>query len=88
MDRAVAQPDPRTSAPSRQPLAIEVVGLRKSFGDLVALDGLDLAVAEGTVVALVGPNRLREDHDSKDPLDPLGAGRRHQLKSAPHAHRR
>jgi ABC-2 type transport system ATP-binding protein len=54
--RIVAQPDPGTSAPSRPRLAIEVVGLRKSFGDLVALDGLDLAVAEGTVVALVGPN--------------------------------
>jgi ABC-2 type transport system ATP-binding protein len=37
-------------------LAIEARGLRKSFGDHVALDGIDLAVAEGSVFALIGPN--------------------------------
>jgi ABC-2 type transport system ATP-binding protein len=37
-------------------LAIEVRGLRKSFGDQVVLDGIDLAVAEGSVFALIGPN--------------------------------
>ncbi|MGO9298547.1 MAG: ATP-binding cassette domain-containing protein [Streptosporangiaceae bacterium] len=37
-------------------LAIEVLGLRKSFGDHVVLDGVDLAVAEGSVFALIGPN--------------------------------
>jgi ABC-2 type transport system ATP-binding protein len=36
--------------------AIEVAGLRKSFGDKVVLDGIDLRVAEGTVFALLGPN--------------------------------
>ena len=36
--------------------AIEVAGLRKSFGDKVVLDGIDLRVAEGTVLALLGPN--------------------------------
>jgi ABC-2 type transport system ATP-binding protein len=36
--------------------AISVRGLRKSFGDHVVLDGLDLTVAEGSVVALLGPN--------------------------------
>jgi ABC-2 type transport system ATP-binding protein len=36
--------------------AIEVAGLRKSFGDQVVLDGIDLRVAEGTVFALLGPN--------------------------------
>jgi ABC-2 type transport system ATP-binding protein len=30
--------------------------LRKSFGDQVVLDGIDLEVAEGTVFALLGPN--------------------------------
>jgi ABC-2 type transport system ATP-binding protein len=38
------------------PPAIEVTGLRKSFGDHVVLDGLDLHVAEGSVFALLGPN--------------------------------
>ncbi|XID95546.1 ATP-binding cassette domain-containing protein [Paenibacillaceae bacterium WGS1546] len=37
-------------------LAIEVKGLRKSFGQQVVLDGLDLAVPEGTIYALLGPN--------------------------------
>jgi ABC-2 type transport system ATP-binding protein len=36
--------------------AISVRGLRKSFGDHVVLDGLDLTVAEGSVFALLGPN--------------------------------
>jgi ABC-2 type transport system ATP-binding protein len=36
--------------------AIEVTGLRKSFGRIRALDGLDLEVAEGEVHGLVGPN--------------------------------
>jgi ABC-2 type transport system ATP-binding protein len=36
--------------------AIEVEGLRKRFGTTQALDGLDLAVAEGTVLGVLGPN--------------------------------
>jgi ABC-2 type transport system ATP-binding protein len=38
------------------PLAIEVTGLRKSYGDHVVLDGIDLAVPEGTIFSLLGPN--------------------------------
>ena len=36
--------------------AIRAVGLRKSYGKQVVLDGIDLEVAEGTVFALLGPN--------------------------------
>jgi len=36
--------------------AIAVTGLRKSFGDKVVLDGIDLSVAEGTIFSLLGPN--------------------------------
>ncbi|KAB2362682.1 ATP-binding cassette domain-containing protein [Actinomadura montaniterrae] len=36
--------------------AIEVVGLRKAFGDKVVLDGLDFEVPRGTVFSLLGPN--------------------------------
>jgi ABC-2 type transport system ATP-binding protein len=43
-----------TSHPARS--AIAVAGLRKSFGDKVVLDGIDLRVAEGTIFALLGPN--------------------------------
>jgi ABC-2 type transport system ATP-binding protein len=35
---------------------ISVTGLRKSFGDTLVLDGIDLAVPEGTVFSLLGPN--------------------------------
>jgi len=36
--------------------AIAAQGLRKSYGDKVVLDGVDLNVAEGTVFSLLGPN--------------------------------
>jgi ABC-2 type transport system ATP-binding protein len=36
--------------------AIHATGLTKRFGDVVALDGLDLSVPEGTVLGLLGPN--------------------------------
>lgn len=35
---------------------IEASGLVKRYGDVVALDGLDLSVREGSIVALLGPN--------------------------------
>jgi ABC-2 type transport system ATP-binding protein len=43
-----------TTSPS-QP-AIRATRLRKSFGDQVVLDGIDLEVPEGTIFALLGPN--------------------------------
>jgi ABC-2 type transport system ATP-binding protein len=36
--------------------AIEIGGLRKSFGGTIALDGLDLTVSTGEVHAFLGPN--------------------------------
>ena len=36
--------------------AIEVAGLRKSYGKVIALDGLDLGVATGEVHGFLGPN--------------------------------
>jgi ABC-2 type transport system ATP-binding protein len=35
---------------------ISIDGLKKSFGDVHALNGVDLAVDEGTVLGLLGPN--------------------------------
>jgi ABC-2 type transport system ATP-binding protein len=43
-----------TLSPSRP--AIRAARLRKSFGDQVVLDGIDLEVQEGTIFALLGPN--------------------------------
>src|SRR4029079_3903012 len=36
--------------------AIEISGVRKTYGEHVALDGVDLTVARGEVLALLGPN--------------------------------
>ena len=35
---------------------IEARGLRKSFGDTIAVDGIDLSIAEGRILGLIGPN--------------------------------
>jgi len=35
---------------------LEVEGLRKSFGGVVAVDGASFGVAEGSITALIGPN--------------------------------
>lgn len=36
--------------------AVEAVGLRKQFGKLAVLQGIDLAIPAGAVTAIVGPN--------------------------------
>ncbi|WP_328468782.1 ABC transporter ATP-binding protein [Streptomyces sp. NBC_00448] len=38
------------------PLAVRARGITKCFGDVVALDGIDLDVAQGQIHGLVGPN--------------------------------
>jgi lipooligosaccharide transport system ATP-binding protein len=45
------QTTPRSDTP-----AIRLVGVRKSFGDLTAVDHLDLEVPRGIVLGLLGPN--------------------------------
>ena len=40
----------------KAPAAVSATGLRKSFGDVAVLDGIDLSVPEGTIFALLGPN--------------------------------
>jgi ABC-2 type transport system ATP-binding protein len=41
---------------TRPSTAIAATGLRKSYGDHIVVEGIDLDVAEGTVFALLGPN--------------------------------
>jgi ABC-2 type transport system ATP-binding protein len=41
---------------SAKPAAVSAAGLRKSFGETVVLDGIDLTVPAGTIFSLLGPN--------------------------------
>ncbi len=57
----MAQPRPRLLSGSRSGddpggRAIHTAGLCKSYGDTVALDGLDLTVSDGEVYGYLGPN--------------------------------
>ncbi|HEY8447372.1 MAG TPA: ABC transporter ATP-binding protein [Thermomicrobiales bacterium] len=47
-----AAPDASPSAPP----VIEVAGLVKRYGNFVAVDGIDLSVAEGEIFGILGPN--------------------------------
>ncbi|GGX53528.1 ATP-binding cassette domain-containing protein [Streptomyces noursei] len=49
------QPSASIAANATAP-AITAHGLRKSYGDKLVLDGIDLSIAQGTVFALLGPN--------------------------------
>jgi ABC-type sugar transport system ATPase subunit len=42
-------------------LAIEAVGLTKTYDAVTVLSGLDLEVQRGSVFALLGPQRRRQD---------------------------
>src|SRR3954462_10105853 len=46
-------------APVKGPLyvrGVALAGVRKAFGDVVALDGVDLSIGAGELVAVVGPS--------------------------------
>lgn len=51
--------------------AIEARSLRKTYGDTVALDGIDLRVEEGRILGIVGPNgaakSTRAPRDARPP---------------------
>jgi ABC-2 type transport system ATP-binding protein len=53
-DQARVGPERDGSAASEP--AIKVTGLKKSFGEIRALDGVDLEAVSGTVLGLLGPN--------------------------------
>ena len=47
----------------RMTALLELKDVRASYGRIEVLHGVDLAVPEGSVVALLGPQRRRQDHD-------------------------
>ncbi|GAA3378263.1 ABC transporter ATP-binding protein [Streptomyces sannanensis] len=48
--------DPENITPTRAGSSVEFRGLRRAFGATTALDGLDLAVRPGELLALLGPS--------------------------------
>ena len=56
-------------------LAIEATGLVKRYKEVMALDGVDLAVPEGSVLATARAERRRQDHRRADPDHLDAAGR-------------
>ena len=47
---------PITTPAAKPADAVRLTHLRKSFGDVDAVDGIDLTIRPGEVVALLGPN--------------------------------
>ena len=70
---------------------IEAEGLKKRFGDVEALAGLDLAVPSGQVLAVLGPNGagkttlIRTIATLTRPTAGNVEGRRHRRGQAPEA---
>ena len=46
----------QTAATHHRCIAVEAYGLRKAFGSSQALDGIDLAIPQGSVYGVLGPN--------------------------------
>ena len=66
-----------TAAPADAPLAVQIEGLRKSFGTNLVLDGIDLSVASHEVICLIGASGSGKSTLLRciNLLEPLDAGR-------------
>jgi osmoprotectant transport system ATP-binding protein len=53
---------------------IELIGVRKRFGETLAIDLPEFLVPERTVLALIGPSGLRKEHPSPARGGPPPAG--------------
>ena len=49
-------PPPATPPPATPPPAVEAAALRKDFGPIRAVDGIDLSLPPGRIYGLLGPN--------------------------------
>lgn len=55
-ERRVAPPARGDRSPPARPAAARLLGLRREFGPVVAVDGVDLDIPMGSVLGLLGPN--------------------------------
>src|SRR5690242_15453915 len=53
---SVKSPVTERAAAAREPIALEVKNLRHAFGDVLAIDRIDLRAGRGEVVGVVGPS--------------------------------
>lgn len=89
--RPVRNPPVREIIRTMARFAVEVRGLRKRYGEVTAVDGLDLGIRPGEVFGILGPNgagksttvEILQGHRSRDGgtvsvlgVDPASAGRR------------
>ena len=77
--RGCVGPPVRSRAVPDHDVAISVTGLTKSYGNFVAVGGIDFEVRRGEVLALLGPNGAGQDHLGRDPRGLPQARRRHGL---------
>ena len=80
-----AEPGPGSSGEHAD---VRLVGVSKRYGDVVAVDSLDLEVKRGEFFTLLGPSGLGQDHDAADDRRLRGARRRAGRARRPGRHRR
>jgi phosphonate transport system ATP-binding protein len=54
--QAARLPDPASASPAPLAPMVEIAGIRKAFGDRIVLERIDLSIAPGSAVALIGAN--------------------------------
>ena len=70
--RKSVRPARRMTEPAEA--ALSCTGLVKRYGNVLAVDGLDLEVRRGECCGLLGPNGAGQDHDHRDPGGAARAG--------------
>ena len=50
---------------------LEIKGLRKSFGGVMAVAGMDLEVEDGHIDSIIGPNVTKAGSFSRDRILPI-----------------
>ena len=63
MQERTSEERPLDAHPGGAP-AVRLVGVRKSYGDVVAVDGVDLEIQTGEFFTLLGPFGLGQDDDA------------------------